>query len=154
MYLNLFTDDYGRSTLKRRLTATDSWCELWKFRINEENFEAIYFCRGHGPAKSHPKLGDEARTFIWSNKTHYVQNDLCPLRLRICDSLLNCSVCKTGVFARMIHFHGRHSIPNCMLFQNYVRFLILSQNYADSKQKSRIWTFSVHWTTRNWKQKM
>jgi hypothetical protein len=25
------------------------------------------------------------------------------------------------VFARLIHFHGRPSLPNCMLFQNYVR---------------------------------
>jgi hypothetical protein len=31
---------------------------------DEETIEAIYFCRGHGPAKFHPKVGDEARPFI------------------------------------------------------------------------------------------
>jgi len=30
MYLTLFTDYYGRSTLQRRLSAMDSWCGMKK----------------------------------------------------------------------------------------------------------------------------
>jgi len=92
--------------------------------------------------------------FLITLKTHYVQNDLCLMRLRICDSLLNCCVCKTGFFARLINFHGRHSLQNCMFF--FFLKLRTFRNFITKlyRQQAEIMSMNIFCTLDNAKLKI
>jgi hypothetical protein len=63
VYLSLFTADtcsysadgeesYVLRKLQRCLTATESWCERWNIKLNEENTQVIYFSHRRTPVEA------------------------------------------------------------------------------------------------------
>jgi hypothetical protein len=81
VYLGLFVDDtcvyatdrkegYVLRKLQRGLSATETWCERWNIKINEDKIQPIYFPHRLRPPGAHLRLN--GRNIPFANHVKYL----------------------------------------------------------------------------------